>query len=211
MTTPIVIVGCGGFGREVHDVIEAMNAERTTYELLGYVDDAPSEENLKLVTARGSGLLGDTRWLSAQSDVSYVIGIGTGSIRRTLDAQMSTAGLEPQTLVHPTASFGHDVQLGAGTIVCAGARLTTHVSLGRHVHINLNSTIGHDCVLDDYVTVNPLAAVSGGVLVGEAAMLGTNSAILQGLAIGAEAIVGGGACVVRDVEGHTTVKGIPAR
>ena len=89
--------------------------------------------------------------------------------------------------------------------------MTTNVTLGRHVHINLNSTVGHDCVLADYVTVNPLVAVSGSVTVGADSMLGTHSSVLQGLTIGAAAVVGAGACVVQDVAPSTTVKGVPAR
>jgi acetyltransferase-like isoleucine patch superfamily enzyme len=79
------------------------------------------------------------------------------------------------------------------------------------VHVNLNSTIGHDTTLMDYATVNPLVAISGNVTVGTGSMLGTHSAILQNLMVGSEATIGAGALVVKNVADGTVVKGVPAR
>jgi sugar O-acyltransferase (sialic acid O-acetyltransferase NeuD family) len=212
MTRPLVIIGCGGFGREVHDVVDAINGISPTWDLLGYLDDAPAMENVTLVEGRGYRVLGGSNWLTnGKQDVSYVIGIGTGSVRRMLDGRLTALGLKPATLIHPAATLGYGVTLGRGSIICAGARLTTNIHLGRHVHININSTIGHDTVLHDYVTVNPLVAVSGWVEVGAESMLGTHSAILQNLKVGQGSVVGAGSCVVKPVPSGVTVKGVPAR
>jgi len=212
MSTPLVIIGCGGFGREVHDVVDAINEVEPSWDLLGYLDDRPDQTNVHLVESRGSKVLGDTGWmLSAPRDVRFVIGIGTGEVRRTIDERLCAAGFTAATLVHPTATFGHDVRLGQGSVICAGVRATTHISLGRHVHLNLNTTVGHDCTLEDYVTVNPLVAISGCVSVGTESMLGTHSAILQNLALGERCVVGAGSCVVKDVPSDVVVKGVPAR
>jgi hypothetical protein len=149
--------------------------------------------------------------LFAPTSVKSVIGIGTGKIRRIIDERLSSAGLTPATLVHPAATLGHDVRIGEGSVICAGVRATTNISLGRRVHLNLNTTVGHDCTIEDYVTVNPLVAISGGVTVGTETMLGTHSAILLNLAVGARSIVGAGSCVVKDVPDSTLVKDVPAR
>lgn len=209
---PLVIVGCGGFGREVHDVVDAVNAVRRRWKLVGYVDDAPSETNADLVRHRGAAVLGGLAWFdSAPAGTRYVIGIGTGSVRRLVDERLSTTGFEPATLVHPAATTGADVHLGPGTVVCAGVRLTTNIDTGRHVHVNINSTVGHDARIGAYATINPLVAISGGVAIGTEVMMGTHSAILQGLTIGDRSIAGAGSCVVKDVPPDTTVKGVPAR
>ena len=36
---PIVIVGAGGMGRDTQWLIERINEEEPTYEILGYIDD----------------------------------------------------------------------------------------------------------------------------------------------------------------------------
>ena len=74
-----------------------------------------------------------------------------------------------------------------------------------------NATVGHDCTLEDYVTINPLVAISGGVHIGRESMMGTHSAVLQNLSIGAGSTVGAGSCVVKDVLDDVIVKGVPAR
>ena len=110
----------------------------------------------------------------------YVIGIGDPAARRRIDEHASALGLEPATLVHPSSTVGSDVVLGPGTILTAGVRVTTNVRTGRHVHLNLNSTVTHDCVLEDYVTVSPGANISGNVVLHEGATIGTGAAVIQG-------------------------------
>lgn len=208
---PLVIVGCGGFGREVQDVVEALNATAADppFDLLGYVDDAPTPENLERIARRGARVVGDLPWLrSAPPEVQYVIGIGSPAVKARIDARL--ADRPSPVLVHPRATVGGDVEFGPGTVVCAGAVLTTNLRIGRHVHVNLLCSVGHDGVIGDHVSINPLVAVSGDVRIGPRVMVGTHAAILQGKSIGEDAVVGGAAMVVRDVPAGVTVKGVPA-
>lgn len=207
----VVIIGCGGFGREVHDIIDAINEISPRWTLLGYLDDAPADANVSLVQARGSTVLDGSDWLlDAPGDVHYVIGVGSGSVRRAIDSRMTAASRTAATLIHPTVTVGYGVSIGDGSVLCAGVRVTNNIEIGRHVHVNLNSTIGHDSTLGDYVTVNPLVAISGGVVLGAEVMLGTHSAVLQNLTIGNRSVVGAGSCVVKAVPDDVVVKGVPA-
>lgn len=212
MTTPLVIIGCGGFGREVHDVVDAINDVNPTWKLLGYLDDGPEHGNVALVEARGWKVLGGTDWANTERrGVHFVIGIGAGKIRRTIDQRLTDAGLTAATLIHPSATLGYDVRIGPGSVVCAGVRATTNISLGRHVHIDQNAVVGHDCILGDFCRLNPQACISGAVTIGQEALIGANATVLQGLRVGSCAIVGAGSCVVRDVPSDAVVKGVPAR
>lgn len=214
MTTPIVVVGCGGFGREVIDVVDAVNANSVepTFELLGVLDDSPSVQNLERLAARSVKYLGGINdFLATKPNVGYVIGIGSPGTRRVLAKRFDEAGCEPVSLVHPSVTMGAQISIAPGCVVCAGVRLTTNISIGRHVHININATVGHDTVVGDFVSINPLASISGDCLLKDEVMVGVAGVVLQGLSIGEGSVVGGSACVVRDVPPGVVVKGVPAK
>jgi sugar O-acyltransferase (sialic acid O-acetyltransferase NeuD family) len=144
-------------------------------------------------------------------DAGFVIGIGAGDVRRRLDEILTQAGRRPLVLIHPMATVGGDCRIGEGCILAAGARVTTNISLGRHTQLHVNATIGHDSVLDDFVSVYPGATVGGDVHLGEGVTVGTGANVLQGLTIGAGAFVGAGAVVTSDVAPGATMVGVPAR
>lgn len=210
----LVSIGAGGFGREVVDVVRAINDVQPTYRLLGVIDDGPSELNLARLAAQGVPYLGTLAAWAAAGAVGapeYVIGIGSGATKAKIDATLTQEGLVAATLIHPSVTIGSRVTLGEGTILCAGTRLTTNITMGRHVHSNLNVTIGHDVVIDDYVSINPAATISGDISIGRGSLIGANSFVLQGLRVGKGSTVGASACVIRDVPDDLTVKGVPAR
>ena len=131
--TPLVIIGAGGFGREVLDVVDAINDVEPRYEVLGFLDDEPSDP--ELLESRSQRVLGPVSEL-AGIDAEYVIGIGSGTARRAIDEMAD--GRPAPILVHPQATIAADVTLGPGGIVTAGVRVTNHIRIGRHVHLNLN-------------------------------------------------------------------------
>jgi len=106
-------------------------------------------------------------------------------------------------------TIGDHVEIGACATVSAGTINPTVIGayskIDDHAHIAHNVQMGRECI------VTGCAEVSGSVTIGDRAWLGPNCAILEGLTIGADSLVGIGAVVMRSVEEGATVAGNPAR
>ena len=78
--TPLVIIGCGGFGREVWSTAQAINTVAPRFEILGMLDDNLSAENSAALHRIGATHLGGIEWFgSAADDVHGVIAIGSST------------------------------------------------------------------------------------------------------------------------------------
>jgi sugar O-acyltransferase (sialic acid O-acetyltransferase NeuD family) len=213
--TPLVVVGAGGHGREVLDVVDARRASGDTrYEVVGMVADRADAD---LLVRRGVRHLGVVDELVAgplpgvPAGTVLVVAIGDPVSRDALVRRLGAAGWAwADALVHPAASIGADVELGEGVVVSAGARVTTNVRIGDHAQLNVNAVVSHDCRVEAHATLSPGALVNGTVHLGTGAFLGTGAIVTPGRRVGDWAVVGAGAVVVRDVPERVTAIGVPA-
>ena len=205
----LVLYGSGGLAREIHEMVLDLNDDKPAWNLLGFLDDDPNRVGVEI---HDLPVLGGTDWLSGHPSVRVVVAVGgTAAKRRMAQRVEEVSGNVFATLIHPLARIGRRVEVGSGSVVCAGTVVTTDIRIGRHVVLNLNCTVGHDAVLEDYVTVAPTVNVSGNVNVGQGCDLGTGSTIIQGMNIGPWTIVGAGAVVVKDLPANVTAVGSPAK
>ncbi len=138
--------------------------------------------------------------------------IGEPRMRERAVNQAKELGFKFATLIHPKVIVDQNsVQIGEGSIICAGNILTVNIMIGEHVIINLDCTIGHDCMIEDLVTISPGCHLSGYTTVRPGAYLGTGVVTVERHEIGAAAVIGAGAVVVKDIPANTTAVGIPAR
>jgi sugar O-acyltransferase (sialic acid O-acetyltransferase NeuD family) len=216
VNAPLFIVGAGGFGREVFSIIRAINGSRSMPQIAGFIDDNPCVADLKNLEALGSQIVGSINDLARRTepfDAVLAVGsaVGSAADREHIENILSHSPVTYPVLVHPQVTIGCDVHLSEGVVVAADSRLSTNIQVGRHVQIDQNAAIGHDCELGDFSRLNLQACVSGGVMIGRRAMIGANAIVLQGLKVGDDARVGAGAVVTHSVDPDTTVMGVPAR
>lgn len=206
----LIIIGASGFGREVAWLVERINKAKSTWNLLGFFDD---DDRIQGEIINGYKVLGKSEDVGKYPDAYYVCAIGSSRIRekvinRIIDVNPA---VKFGTVIDPTVEMSDLVQIGEGSIICAHTIITVNISIGKHVIINLDCTVGHDAVLSDFVTLYPSVNVSGITNIGHAVELGTGMQIIQGKSIGDYSIVGAGAVVVKDIPEKCTAVGSPAK
>lgn len=204
----LYIIGAGGFGREVAWTVERINSIKPTWNLKGFIDD---NETLWGSTEGEYHVFGGCEYLSALEDVYAVCAVGSSNVRKKIIEKLKDTSVKFATLVDPSVLYSNSVKIGEGAIVCAGTIITVDVNIGDHVIVNLDCTIGHDAVIDDFVTIYPSVNVSGNVLIGECSELGTGTQIIQGKKVISNTIIGAGAIVVKDCLESGTYVGSPAK
>lgn len=206
----LVIIGASGFAREVAWLVERINEENPTWNILGFVD---ANVELHNTAINGYPVLGGDEVLEAYSDKYVVCAIAAPCIRKRIIRYIKEQipDMKFATLIDPSVVMSKWTSIGEGSIVCAHAILSVNVRIGSHVIIDWNSTIGHDAVIGDYMTIYPSASISGCTTIDCCTEFGTGSQIIQGKKAGEYAVVGAGAVVVRDIPPACTAVGVPAR
>lgn len=206
----LIIIGASGFGREVAWAVERQNKVNPTWNLLGFIDDNEAIQDNEINSYK---VLGKTEDVVNYPNAYFVCAVGASKIREKIINRVKelNPSIKFGTVIDSSVEMSDFVTIGEGSIICAHTIITVNISIGNHVIINLDCTIGHDTVLHDFVTIYPSVNVSGNTDIGHACELGTGMQIIQGKTVGEYSIVGAGAVVVKDIPSKCTAVGSPAK
>ena len=146
MMKDLYIIGAGGFGREVAWLVERINEKGPTWNIKGFIDDnellwGTMEDDYKVV--------GGCEYLKTLGDVYAVCAVGSARIRKIIIEEFKETEVKFATVIDPSVITSKRVEIGEGTIICAGTILTVDIKIGNHVIINLDCTFGHDDIIED--------------------------------------------------------------
>ena len=152
------------------------------------------------------------QYWEVKEPLAIACAVGSSKTRKKIiDKIIDNENLEFPNLIDPFVQMSERICMGKGNIICAGNILTVDIKIGDFNIINLDCTVGHDAVLNSYVTVYPSVNISGCVEAGDETELGTGSHIIQGIHIGEKTIIGAGSVVIRDMPSDCTAVGNPAK
>lgn len=203
------IFGASGFSREVRDIVVELGKrpifiaqDQAELDSFSFQDDIILESEI-----------------GRYRNLIFAIGIGDNIVREKVATRYS-GSLRFANLIHPSASFGHGqrgrIEKSQGVVICAGVRFTNNIEVGDFSIFNLNTTVGHDVIIERFCNTAPGANISGNVHLGTRCWVGTGAAINQGssesrLKIGHDTVIGSGSVVLKSCDSNAVYAGVPAK
>lgn len=208
MKDRLLIVGAGGFGREV--LAWALDIPETArnWEFAGFLDDTAKTAER---SASRFPVLGTAKDYRPEPRDVLVLAVGQPRAKLQLYDRLRERGARFGSVVHPTAVIAGTARFGDALIACPGALISNDAAVGHAVSLNAYASIGHDVNVGPGTTVSSYCDVTGRVTIGMGAFLGSRASVLPGLRVGEFAVIGAGSVVVRNVPAGITVFGVPAR
>jgi sugar O-acyltransferase (sialic acid O-acetyltransferase NeuD family) len=177
------------------------------WEIEGFFDVRP-EARVGSYPNLGS----DASWkdvLLRVPDVKVALSLDAPKAKEKLAAHYGLAYLA--ALISSDAFVSRHARIAPGCLIQRGVKVMTDAHVGTACKINVNATIHHDCKVGSCCTLAPGSQLLGNVTLEARVFVGAAAVVLPGLRIGADATIGAGAVVTRDVAPGCVVVGIPAR
>ena len=217
MTKKIVLIGAGGFGREVASIIEVLNStnrkyynEPPSYELLGFLDDGSQYSEGNMIN--GYPWLGKSDWiLQHKEDVVCTCTIGDPMVRAAVQRRLTEQGVTFETIIAWGGYIGPYTEIGKGCVFYGGVTISVNCKIGDGVLMNQMVNIGHDVTIGDFTSIMPTTGISGNCKIGSGVNIGGHAFIIPGKKVGDGATIAAGSIVFSNVKENSTVLGNPAK
>lgn len=200
-----------GGGEHARVVIEAARSVPERWRVLGFLDPSPCEET---ATRMNAPHIGDDDDFSRYPDAAIVLGVGVRGLdtrRQNIVAKTGVPLARWAIIIHQNALVSPTAQIGAGSVILAGAVINTGARIGSHCIVNTQACVEHDAELGDFVHAAPGSIVGGGATVGTGSYLGMGSLVRDHVTLGNGCLVGMGAVVTKSCEAAGVLFGLPAK
>lgn len=199
MKKSIVIIGAGGHGKVIADIVLSSGDIVT-----GFLDDDCKEKSIC-----GFPVLGRiSDYVEYKDHSMFVVAIGNAKIREKIVSELSDVNW--YTAIHPTAVVSRmATNIGCGTVIMANAVVNPGASIGKHCIINTAAVVEHDNVIEDYVHISVGAKIAGTVHIGKRTWIGIGATAKNNISICDDCMIGAGGVVVKDILIPGTYIGVP--
>lgn len=205
----VIIIGAGGHGREVADILRHQAQSDSDLSVLGFIDE---DRTLHHRVINSLPVLGDWSWFQTvdKNEIAVVCAVGLPQVRKRLTEKARSIGLSFVNAISPLAHLSPYAKIGEGLMMFPHSVAGTDSFIGDYAIVNAGATISHDTRVGRYATINPGVHLAGNVLIGDGCYLGIGSSVIHGVSIGAWTTVGAGAVVIKDLPDNATAVGVPA-
>jgi len=207
--TDIVLFGAGNYGKEVLWILKTCNVNKKKFSVLGFLDE---NESLWETEILGISVLGGLDWLknNTKKNLNCIICVGDPIIKKIILKKLDNLGLIFPKIVHSTCVLNNDKLIGEGSVISAHVSIESNVKLGKHVFVNMNSSIAHDSCIGDFVNICPGSHINGDNIIEPGVFLGSGSITKEKISIGKWSIIAAGTVLINNAKSFSLYVGNPA-
>lgn len=194
----VYLIGASGHSKVILEILELQN------KVIGGISD--KNQHIKL-------LLGYSVNDALPENFNYgvdevIVCVGDNITRKRI---VTENNFDYGLAIHPNANISKTTKILNGTVIMGGVSINASSQIGSHCILNTNSSIDHDCFLEDFVHISPNAALAGNVFIGEGTHVGIGASIIQGVKIGKWVTIGAGAVILNNVPDYAVIVGNPGK
>lgn len=207
----IAIYGAGGFGKEVACMLNLINENEPTWDLIGFFDDGKAKG---LYISHFGPVLGNLYDLNAWKEtLNIAFAIGSPIILHQLVTGITNPNILFPNIIHPNVFFAdiESLKIGSGNVIMRGCSLSCDVNIGNFNQFNSLSALAHDVKVGDFNVFMPLTRISGESSIGNQNFFGIGAVVLQCIKIGTNTRIGAGSYIMRNTKDGFLYFGNPAR
>jgi sugar O-acyltransferase (sialic acid O-acetyltransferase NeuD family) len=202
----LLIVGAGGFGREVLTYIYEDNP---VFRVRGFLDRNP---NALANTPRGVPIVGDPEHYAPQVNEVFIAALGNPRTRFEVTKNLRDIHRAAfVTSIHPRANVSRHASIRPGCVIGPGVGISVEAQIGESTHVQEYTVIGHDVKIGNWCQINSHCTIAGGARIGDFVTIHPNCVITSRAVIGDGVTVAPGSVVMGRIPAGITVLGNPAR
>ena len=198
----IVIVGAGGFAREVHTWLpDVYPADKHQFKGFLGRDDS---------IVPGT-ILGDPLGYSPEPDERFILAIGDIEVRKKVCETLREKRAEFIHFVHPTSLIAPSATIGIGAVIYPFAVVSNQATLGDFAHLSLHASVGHDAVTGANCYLAPYSTLNGVSRIGDDVLVASHATVASGVSVGNRSKVAANSSAMHDAHDDSIIFGVPGR
>ena len=203
----LVIIGAGGFAREVYDMAIYCYGGDENFSVKGFLSD--NESNIESLGY--PPILGRVKEYEIQPNDVFFCGIGSVKDRKKCVEILLSKGANFINLIHPNIVISPSAKLGIGVAIKAFCVIASDAVIGDFSFLQSSVIMGHDVSIGKYCQINSFSFFAGYSEIEDLVFVGAHSKFVQKAKAEQESTIGIGSLVLKKVKKGSSVFGTPAK